>query len=1079
MKNRLFKPLLLLFATGILLFDMGDAKAQTNVDIGPTTGSSSYFYGPYYRSSASSSFDYSLYAYVYTNAELNLTAGSLITDLGWLKESGILSGNNELEIWMENSTSNTLTTSTTWSSLVGSATSVYSSTTRSFLAAANSYEMSTLSVPFLYTGGSLIILVSHKKNGTASAANNFYYESATNKAIGWASSTAPTSSTSLSSGSYGNNRPTIRITYMAGTPCSGQPDAGAIAAADTISICPSLEFSLADTGSTIASGLEYQWQERNPSGTGSWTDIAGANTASLSISNGITTQTDYRVYITCTNSNLSDTTSIVTAKVKDGLECYCIPAGAGDNADEIVNFTLSNLNNTSTPGSSGNGDGYTDFTDTVAAADLTPFQDYVASLTSGGGSGNHGAAIWIDYNNDGIFQSTEMVSSLPSSIGGSSTALFPSFSVENYPGVHRLRVQYVYSENGSNLDPCLVSTSYGETEDYLVNIIPLASCDTSTIPSNLTALVTKDTFCQSANFTLSLDSVIQLDGITYNWQASPDGLSNWTDVDTAQVINKLSLSNITESTWYRAQILCQGTVDTVSSSVFVYVSNPEILNVYNGSRCGDGPVTLYVVESNTTSLVNWYDSETSSTPLSSGSTFITPSLSATDTFWVQASSNATQVFSEWTGSLATPSYGSFYNPLYNLYETQKLQILYKASELQALGLIAGPIESLGINLGYVGAALNNFEMKIGTTTASALTNTFETGLTSVYSSPSQSFVANSVNTFTFLAPYIWDGTSNIVVEICYAHNDWGYDSEVSFTTNVGFTASHTQYADGSPNQCAAPTGSHSTSTNRVDLQFNMTVPCSGPRVPVIATINPAGSNPTVDLGNNSDLCEGDEIDAGNAGSTYFWNTGDTTQTIQPTTAGTYWVFVTNANGCTDGDTIDINTVAPLPTADDIIADAGTNAGDFTFSLDNGNNVDTYDWDFGDGNNDTDPDPEHSYTQDGSYDVTVIISNDCGSDTLTTTVNVQGVGINQIHLNDNQLQLYPNPARDIVTLQNKSSFKMKTVEVYNILGQRIFETTFSNTNEYQLKVNGYASGIYHIRITFDDGNWISRKFEIRK
>lgn len=62
----------------------------------------------------------------------------------------------------------------------------------------------------------------------------------------------------------------------------------------------------------------------------------------------------------------------------------------------------------------------------------------------------------------------------------------------------------------------------------------------------------------------------------------------------------------------------------------------------------------------------------------------------------------------------------------------------------------------------------------------------------------------------------------------------------------------------------------------------------------------------VDLGNDTTICV-DEIltlDAG-TGQSFVWNTGALTQTIDVDTAGTYWVEVTNANGCTDFDDIEV------------------------------------------------------------------------------------------------------------------------------------------------------------------------------
>lgn len=62
----------------------------------------------------------------------------------------------------------------------------------------------------------------------------------------------------------------------------------------------------------------------------------------------------------------------------------------------------------------------------------------------------------------------------------------------------------------------------------------------------------------------------------------------------------------------------------------------------------------------------------------------------------------------------------------------------------------------------------------------------------------------------------------------------------------------------------------------------------------------------VDLGNDTTICV-DEIltlDAG-TGDSFVWSTGEVTQTIAIDTAGTYWVEVTNATGCTGFDDIEV------------------------------------------------------------------------------------------------------------------------------------------------------------------------------
>ena len=81
------------------------------------------------------------------------------------------------------------------------------------------------------------------------------------------------------------------------------------------------------------------------------------------------------------------------------------------------------------------------------------------------------------------------------------------------------------------------------------------------------------------------------------------------------------------------------------------------------------------------------------------------------------------------------------------------------------------------------------------------------------------------------------------------------------------------------------------------------------------TGNPAIKNvlvlyqPDVHLGNDTVIIQGQTLllDAGNPGLDYLWSTGDTTQTIEVNTAGTYDVTVSGNCGI-DADTIDVSVI---------------------------------------------------------------------------------------------------------------------------------------------------------------------------
>ncbi|MEQ9187955.1 MAG: T9SS type A sorting domain-containing protein, partial [Cryomorphaceae bacterium] len=83
-------------------------------------------------------------------------------------------------------------------------------------------------------------------------------------------------------------------------------------------------------------------------------------------------------------------------------------------------------------------------------------------------------------------------------------------------------------------------------------------------------------------------------------------------------------------------------------------------------------------------------------------------------------------------------------------------------------------------------------------------------------------------------------------------------------------------------------------------------------------------NPTPNLGPDTTVCGEYVLDAG-SGASYAWSTGATTQTYTVTTPGTYSVTVTDANGCTGSDEVELE-VNPLPVItifDTVLCDGAT------------------------------------------------------------------------------------------------------------------------------------------------------------
>ncbi|MBQ1654122.1 MAG: hypothetical protein II060_10060, partial [Bacteroidales bacterium] len=89
-----------------------------------------------------------------------------------------------------------------------------------------------------------------------------------------------------------------------------------------------------------------------------------------------------------------------------GGSSSCTPSFNSTTSDYISGFVLGNISNTGTSQSTNGYGNYTNMSTSLAQGATA-----TAQLTSYSGSGTHAAAIWIDFNNDGTFDSSEKVGS--------------------------------------------------------------------------------------------------------------------------------------------------------------------------------------------------------------------------------------------------------------------------------------------------------------------------------------------------------------------------------------------------------------------------------------------------------------------------------------------------------------------------------------------------------------------------------------------------------------------------------------------------------------------------------------------
>ncbi len=176
----------------------------------------------------------------------------------------------------------------------------------------------------------------------------------------------------------------------------------------------------------------------------------------------------------------------------------------------------------------------------------------------------------------------------------------------------------------------------------------------------------------------------------------------------------------------------------------------------------------------------------------------------------------------------------------------KMQNLYTAADLQAAGFSAGQITNFAYY--FVGAAsvtYNNLTISMATTSATTLASGFVTPtFTTTYTGNFVSPVSAGWLDIPMSSNFTWDGTSNIIVQVCYDLPALNADVLVLGTAPAGYTPS-TFVRQTTGSGCALTTAT-STSTFRPDVRLTMNI--NGPSPETILN-----TTKTVPFGPNEDV----------------------------------------------------------------------------------------------------------------------------------------------------------------------------------------------------------------------------------
>ena len=240
---------------------------------------------------------------------------------------------------------------------------------------------------------------------------------------------------------------------------------------------------------------------------------------------------------------------------------------------------------------------------------------------------------------------------------------------------------------------------------------------------------------------------------------------------------------------------------------------------------------------------------------------------------------------------------------------------------------------------------------------------------------------------------------------------------------------------------------------------------------------------------------------GTAPYTYSWNTGALTSSINNLAAGTYCVTVTDADTCAVTDCITIGSNSNTGCLASFYPYVDSSQANLVYLIENSTGTGlSYYWDFDDGNTSTQQYPTHVYSNYGTYNICLTVSDtsNCVNTTCLTLVldSVPKTGtagytvmvvpsiplsVYNIPESDRTSHIYPNPASSGATIELNGWEGTATISLFNIMGQSLHQKELvlnSGTNIIHLKLHEYTEGLHFIQVE-SEGERQTKKLTIIK
>jgi hypothetical protein len=149
-----------------------------------------------------------------------------------------------------------------------------------------------------------------------------------------------------------------------------------------------------------------------------------------------------------------------------------------------------------------------------------------------------------------------------------------------------------------------------------------------------------------------------------------------------------------------------------------------------------------------------------------------------------------------------------------------------------------------------------------------------------------------------------------------------------------------------------------------------------------------------------------------------------------------------------------------------------NTATFTNSSSSVNSTLNYSWDFGDGNTSSIQNPSHTYATNGTYTVTLIASNCIFSDTITNTIQIGTISMEE-NTNTN-FEFYPNPTTHQIAINVEKQLLGSVYTIYDYTGKSILSGKILSEQSV-IDLVDLSKGIYLLSI----GENLERTFKVIK